>query len=186
MRRPTLRIGHCQNFDARSSCLSGSGTRALFEVIMATFRWMKSLKNGDLYNPGLPGGTTHPGVSKFLPPLPAKRGVGNGWQLTTLVVMRFNIPVCVDIRRLILLDTSRFDLFETPLREIDISSSQVATQDGVPKPEGCAESTDSRSVFRSNVVDYFNLPMIFIISNGDISITRHFVMRFRDRGGNGM
>lgn len=38
MRRPTLRIGHCQELEARSSCLSGSGTRALFDVIMATFK----------------------------------------------------------------------------------------------------------------------------------------------------
>ena len=34
--------------EARSSCLSGSGTRALFEVIMATLRWTKSRQKGDL------------------------------------------------------------------------------------------------------------------------------------------
>jgi hypothetical protein len=48
MRRPTWRIGHCQNCEARSSCLSGSGTSALFDVIMATFKWMKSWRKGDL------------------------------------------------------------------------------------------------------------------------------------------
>jgi hypothetical protein len=42
IRRPTCRKGHCQNLEARSSCLSGSGTSALLEVIMATLRWMKS------------------------------------------------------------------------------------------------------------------------------------------------
>jgi hypothetical protein len=48
MRRPTFRRGHCQGLEARSSCLSGSGTRALFEVIMATLRWTKSRRKGDL------------------------------------------------------------------------------------------------------------------------------------------
>src|ERR1700761_2365641 len=57
IRRPTWRRGHCQNLEARSSCLSGSGTSALLDVIMATFRWTKSRKNGDLYAPASPGGT---------------------------------------------------------------------------------------------------------------------------------
>src|ERR1700742_2064891 len=57
IRNPTLSIGHCQNWDARSSCLSGSGTSALLDVIMATLRWTKSRKNGDLYAFASPGGT---------------------------------------------------------------------------------------------------------------------------------
>jgi hypothetical protein len=48
IRRPTWSRGHCQNDEARSSCLSGSGTSALLEVIIATLRWMKSCQNGDL------------------------------------------------------------------------------------------------------------------------------------------
>ena len=57
MRRPTFRIGHCQNWEAKSSCLSGSGTRALLDVIIATFKWMKSWKKGDLYAPASAAGT---------------------------------------------------------------------------------------------------------------------------------
>src|ERR1700712_1700785 len=91
IRRPTWRSGHCQNFDARSSCLSGSGTKALLEVIIATLRWTKSFKKGDLYCAALPAGTMH---------IVSRRESGAvGMLLTFLVDMRFNVPVRVNVAR---------------------------------------------------------------------------------------
>ncbi|KAH3684181.1 hypothetical protein WICPIJ_004824 [Wickerhamomyces pijperi] len=41
---PTFKVGHCQASEAKSSCLSGSGTKALLVAIMAKFNWTKSLR----------------------------------------------------------------------------------------------------------------------------------------------
>ena len=47
MRKPTRSSGQSVGKDARMSSLSGSGTRALFEVIIATFRCQKSRRNDE-------------------------------------------------------------------------------------------------------------------------------------------
>jgi hypothetical protein len=65
IRRPTFRSGHCHACEARSSCLSGSGMRALFDVIIATLRWMKSRRKGLLYVLAVLSGTYVRGVSGY-------------------------------------------------------------------------------------------------------------------------
>ena len=50
-----------------------------------------------------------------------------------LVGMAFNVPVGVDIAGVVLLDASGLDLLETPLRQVDVASSEVATQVLVPE-----------------------------------------------------
>lgn len=50
-----------------------------------------------------------------------------------LVGVAFNVPVGVDIAGVVLLDASGLDLLETPLRQVDVASSEVATQVLVPE-----------------------------------------------------
>jgi hypothetical protein len=87
---------------------------------MATFRWMKSLRKGDRYEPGSPGGTKVKGQV-------LRTAKGNGG-LTSFIYMSFNVPVSIDISRVVIFDTSRFDLLEAPLRKVDITGSEIATQ----------------------------------------------------------
>ncbi len=80
---------------------------------MATLRWTKSFKKGDLYCAALPAGTRDGQYSKNK----------NVWPLLTFLVhMRFDVPVGIDVARASLLDTGRLYLFEAPLWEIDSSS----------------------------------------------------------------
>lgn len=57
IRRPRCRKGQSIGEEARMSSLSGSGTRALLDVHMATLRCAKSRQKGDLYSLAEPGGT---------------------------------------------------------------------------------------------------------------------------------
>ena len=50
-----------------------------------------------------------------------------------LVGVAFNVPVGVYIAGVVLLDASGLDLLETPLRQVDVASSEVATQVLVPE-----------------------------------------------------
>lgn len=55
----------------------------------------------------------------------SKRGkvCEENYVLTSVVDMRFNVPVSVNIARPVLLDTGGLDLLETPLWEVDIAST---------------------------------------------------------------
>ena len=56
--------------------------------------------------------------------------------------MGFNVPMSVDISRIIGLDTRRLDLFEAPLRQIDVAGSQIAIERNMPQPEACGKGPD--------------------------------------------
>lgn len=100
--------------------------------------------------------------------------------------MRLNIPVRVDITRPVLLHACSLNLLEAPLRKIDISSPEVATQHRMPKPECRGEGANSASIPRRCIVNNFDSPVIFVISDSEITIAGHFVLRFRDWCRNGM
>ena len=55
--------------------------------------------------------------------------------LTLLVPVRLDVPVGVDIARPVLLDTSGLNLLETPLRQVDVASTEVAVKLGVLQAE---------------------------------------------------
>ena len=63
-------------------------------------------------------------------------------RLTLFVPVALNIPVGEDIPRLVLLDTSRFNLLETPLRQVDVASAEVAVEVDVSETEGGSQSAD--------------------------------------------
>jgi hypothetical protein len=68
--------------------------------------------------------------------------------LTLLVPVRLDVPVSVDITRLVVLDTSSLNLLETPLRQVDIASTKVTSKVDVPQPEGSCQGTQLRVVPR--------------------------------------
>jgi len=84
--------------------------------------------------------------------------------------VRFDVPVCVYVSRLVLLDAGNFDLLEAPLRQVDVSSTQIAAESGMLKPERGGQSPDLGSVSRSSVVHNFDGPVIFLVANCGVPI----------------
>ncbi len=91
---------------------------------MATLRCMKSRRNGDLYEPGSPAGTTKMNVSITSYHL--------GFiQLTFFIPVRLNIPMGIDISGLVLFAASNFYLLEAPLGEVNIASPKITAENCV-------------------------------------------------------
>ena len=64
-----------------------------------------------------------------------------GWEL--LVDMALDVPVGVDVTRVVLLNASGLDLLKTPLRKVDIASSKVAAEILVLQSESSCECSQS-------------------------------------------
>ena len=97
--------------------------------------------------------------------------------LTPLVRVRLNVPMSKDIARVVLLDTSGLDLLETPLWQIDVSSSEVAVQISMLESECRGQCTDLGIVVRSRIIDNLDSPMILGITNCHVAIARDLVVR---------
>jgi hypothetical protein len=96
--------------------------------------------------------------------------------------VRLDVPVSVDITRLVLLDTGSLDLLETPLRQVDVASAKVAAKIDVPQAEGGGQSAELGVVpGRVGIVDYFDLPVILGVSNSKVAVARHFPVGLGDR-----
>lgn len=91
---------------------------------MATLRCMKSRRNGDLYEPGSPAGTKRMNVSITSYHLVSVH-------LTFFIPVRLNIPMGVDISRLVLFGASNFYLLEAPLGEVNIASPKITAKNCV-------------------------------------------------------
>ena len=73
----------------------------------------------------------------------------------------------------VLLDTRHFDLLETPLRQVDVPGSKVATHIIVPQSEGRSQSSELRVVVRSRIPDDFNSPVVLGVANSCIAVARN-------------
>jgi hypothetical protein len=98
------------------------------------------------------------------------------FQLTSVVDMSFDIPMSIRITRVVVLGASHLNLLETPLRQVDITGTEIATQYFMLETEGGCQGSDSASVTRGGVSDNFDLPVIFLVANGKITVARHFTI----------
>lgn len=87
-----------------------------------------------------------------------------------LVYVRLDIPVRVGITRVVVLSTGNLNLPETPLRQVDITSSQVTTKDLMFQTECGREGPNSASVLGGNISNNFDLPVVFIITDSQIAV----------------
>jgi len=94
----------------------------------------------------------------------------------------FDIPVGEGILWIILLVTRYFDLLETPLREIDIGRPKIAPHNSIFQPERRSESSKLGLVTRGHVLDNFDLPMILVVPNCQVSVAGNFFLTLRNRG----
>jgi hypothetical protein len=95
--------------------------------------------------------------------------------------MTFDIPVSKDILGLVVLGAGHLNLLETPLRQIDISCSQIAVELGVPKPECCRQCAELGVVTRRGIIDNLDLPVVLLVTNCDVTVTRDFVVTLGNR-----
>lgn len=104
-----------------------------------------------------------------------------GWEL--LVDMALDVPVGVDVTRVVLLDASSLDLLEAPLRKVDIASSEIAAEILVLQSECSCECSKFRVISRSGITDDFNNPVILGIAHSDVAVARNLPVRLGDGGG---
>jgi hypothetical protein len=104
--------------------------------------------------------------------------------LTFLVPVRLDVPVGVDVTRLVLFHTSGLDLLETPLRQVDITSAEIASKIDVSQAERSGQSPEMGIVPRSCIVYNLDLPVVLGVSNSKVAVARNFPISLGDRSGN--
>lgn len=95
--------------------------------------------------------------------------------------MGLNVPVGESILGIVALVASYLDLLETPLRQVDITSTQIAAQDRVSQAESSGQSANTALVARSYIADDLNLPVILVITNGQVAVAGNLLLALRDR-----
>jgi hypothetical protein len=110
-------------------------------------------------------------------------GVGGG---KLVVPVGFDVPVSVDIARVVLLDTGSLDLLESPLRQVDVASTEVAVKIDVLETEGGGESAKLGVVARRSVVNDLNLPVILGVSDCGVAVAGNFVVGLGDGSSDGV
>jgi hypothetical protein len=88
-----------------------------------------------------------------------------------------DVPVSISVTRVVLLVASNLNLLETPLRKVDIASSKIAVQRGVPEAESSGQSANLAAITRCRIPDNFNLPVILFISNSEVTVAGNFAVR---------
>jgi hypothetical protein len=103
--------------------------------------------------------------------------------LTLFVPVRLDVPVGVDITGLVLFHTSGLDLLKTPLRQVDVTSAEVASKIDVSQAERSGQSPQMGIVPRRCIVHDLDLPVILGISDGKVAVTGNFMVSLGDRSG---
>lgn len=68
------------------------------------------------------------------------------------------------------LGAGSLDLLKTPLRKVNGSSAEVASQNLVLQAEGSGKSADLGAIARIGVLDDLNLPVVLLITHGKVAI----------------
>jgi hypothetical protein len=114
-----------------------------------------------------------------------RRFVGTGVGSRKLVVpVGLDVPVSVDIARVVFLDTCCFNLLETPLRKVDVTSAKIAVEIRVSEAESSSQGADLGEVARRSVIDDLNDPVILCVANSGVAVARNFVIGLGDRSRN--
>lgn len=103
--------------------------------------------------------------------------------LTLLVPVRLDVPMGVDIARPVLLDTSGLNLLETPLRQVDVASTEVAVKLGVLQAERSNQRPHLGVVSGRSIIDNLDLPVVLGVPNSEVTVTGNFPVSLGDRSG---
>nr|POE53354.1 hypothetical protein CFP56_28576 [Quercus suber] len=91
------------------------------------------------------------------------------------------ISLCSHITGVVRLDTGRLDLLETPLRQIHVAGTEIAVHGWRLQTERSGQGADFATIVGSDVTDNLDLPMVLVVANGCVAITRDLVVRLCDR-----
>ena len=101
-----------------------------------------------------------------------------------LVPVRLDVPVRVDVARVVLLVARHLDLLEAPLRQHRVRRAQVASGGLMPKPEARGQGVDPLVLVLGaavDVIDNLNHPVVLVVADCGVAIARHFVVELRHR-----
>lgn len=98
--------------------------------------------------------------------------------------MSLNIPVGVGIAGVVLLGAGNLDLLETPLRQVHVTSSEVASKNFMLETEGGGESADLAAVTRGSVADDLNLPVVLFVTNSQVTVAGNLLVASGDGSSN--
>lgn len=132
-------------------------------------------------NQGVVGG--HHGDVQVDEVVEKRRLVDTGVAWGELVVgVSLHVPVSVGIAGVVVLGAGNFNLLETPLRQVPVGSSEVAAENRVLETESGGQSADSASIARGGVAKNFNLPVVLVVTNSQVTVARNFLVGLGHRG----
>ena len=94
--------------------------------------------------------------------------------LTLIIPVCLDVPVSVNVLGIVGLVTCDFNLLETPLRQVDIASAKIAAKNCVLQSKSSGQSSDLGLVTGTNITDDLHSPVIFLVTNSGVAITRNF------------
>lgn len=95
--------------------------------------------------------------------------------------MTLDVPIRMNILRVVFLNTTDFDLFETPLWQDSIGGAEIAPQLLMAESEARRERMNPFRVFPLfDIIHHLDLPIIPNVTNRGIPIARNLVVEFRN------
>ena len=110
-------------------------------------------------------------------------------RLTSLVPVRLDVPVGVNVVDVVLLVARDLDLLESPLRENSVGRSNVASRVLMSEPQSSRQRVDLLDVLLlslSRIVDDLDDPVVVRVSDGSVPVARDLVVELADGSGDGM
>lgn len=96
--------------------------------------------------------------------------------------MCLHVPVGVGILGVVLGDTGGFNLLESPLWQVDVTGTQIASQRCVLESERSGQGPDLASVIAGHIPDNFHSPVVLVITDSGVSVTRDLLVALGDWG----
>ena len=100
--------------------------------------------------------------------------------------MTLHIPIRMRILRIILLITANLNLLEPPLRQNRIRRSEVTPKVLMLEPQPRRQRMYPVHLGPFQIVHNLDLPVIMVVSDRFVTVTRHFVIELGNRRDDGV
>lgn len=97
------------------------------------------------------------------------------------VPVGLHVPVSIRVPGVVLLGASNFDLPETPLRQVDVTSSQIAAKRFMSQSERGGQGSDPAAVPGCNVSHNLYLPVVFVVAYRQVAVTGYLLVSLGNR-----
>lgn len=87
-----------------------------------------------------------------------------------IVPVRFDVPVREYVPGVVLFSASNFNLLETPLREVHVTGTEIATETSMSQAECGCKGPELAVVFVCGVTDNLDGPVVFFITDGHVTV----------------